>query len=179
MRFMLDETPPNGRRRAWTRRCRQPPARSRPPSAPPSSSRGIAEEAEDGEAEDEAHYLFGAELLAADDVHLRRVDGVGQLWCAVCVQFWGDCCIRSRDARAAARSRFCVNFCPPLPLGSGKPDRAGGAAPRAPRQKVDWLAVSYIADMCRLAGWARGLAAWPRRPRPCRAAANISRGFYG
>ena len=96
--------------------------------------------------------------------------GVGRLQCG------GDAC-------AAARSRyFCVDLGPPLPLGSGKLDRAGrGRAALLAAQKVDWLAVPHTsADMCRLAGWgvARGLAAAASLLRPCLAANMVPRELH-
>ena len=86
--------------------------------------------------------------------------------------------LRSVSGRSRGRAKpvFCVNFCPPLPLGSGKPDRPGGAAGGAARPKrLIGSLCRTSALMCRRWGAALGLAAWATRPRPCRAAANISR----
>ena len=125
-----------------------------------------AEEAEDAvEAEDEAHYLFGAELLATDDVPASKDGASGGCGVATAAFGLGATLARPREA-----GLFASMFCPPLPLGSGKPERARrGRAALPATKRVDWLAVAYTsALMCRLAGWgvARGLAAWPRRPRP-------------
>ena len=121
----------------------EPPARSQ-------KTRGRGRE-----AEDEADDLLGAELLAAD--HIPASKAWASWRCAVGRLLRSVSGRRSRGREAG----FCLNFCPPLPLGSGKPDRPGGrraAAPRGP--KVDWLAVSDIGGHLpprRLGG------PWPRR----------------
>ena len=88
-----------------------------------------AEEAEDAvEAEDEAHYLFGAELLAADDVPATD----GRRAAVVCGVL---CSVSGRRSRGRAKPGFCFNVLPGRCHVLASWTEPGGAAPRSPRPK--------------------------------------------